>query len=168
MSSCYFASIVTGQVLISQRSSRIHSPLHTLWLLLGGRHRNRWEQWHRKEYEGQDFHALPFQKSIAPWGENDLQPVFACNAVWTIWKYPNGWAVQFQGHEDDLEGGHWGGRNFQFKIFGFVIVKLGWQGNTRVLLQVWYLISWYGKDYFVLILSEIFPRKLSLFPDADV
>jgi len=54
------------------------------------------------------------------------------------------------------------------KLFGIVLGTLGRQGNPGVLAQVRDLLSRHGKDSFVLLLSEIFPRKLSMFPDVDV
>ena len=49
-----------------------------------------------------------------------------------------------------------------------MIINLGRQVNPVVLVQVQDLLSWNGRDSFVLLLSKIFPPKLSLFPDVDV
>ena len=74
----------------------------------------------------------------------------------------------YQGHKDDSERGNWGVRQSWLKIFGIMIGNLGRKGNPGVLVQVWYLLSRNGKDSFVLLLSKIFPRRISLFPGVVV
>ena len=49
-----------------------------------------------------------------------------------------------------------------------MIVNLDRQVNPGVLVQVLDLLSWNGKDSFVLIMGEIFPLRLSLLPDFDI
>ena len=53
-------------------------------------------------------------------------------------------------------------------MFGIVLRNLGQQGNPGVLVQVQDFLSWYGKDSFVLLLSDIFTQIISLFPGVNV
>ena len=94
--------------------------------------------------------------------------IITCTEVWPIWKDPNIQVEQYQGHEDDLEGGHWGGQKSWFEPFVIVLVNLVRQGNPGGMLQVWYRLSWHSKDSFVLILSKIFTCELYLLPGVDV
>ena len=47
--------------------------------------------------------------------------------------------------------------------FGIILGTLGRQGNVSLLQRVRSLLTKHGKEYFVLLLSEIFPKKLELF-----
>ncbi|RLN91545.1 hypothetical protein BBJ28_00017772 [Nothophytophthora sp. Chile5] len=53
------------------------------------------------------------------------------------------------------------------KKFGIVLGTLGRQGNPTVLDRVKKLLEKSGKEYFVLLLSELFPDKLARFSDVD-
>jgi 2-(3-amino-3-carboxypropyl)histidine synthase len=53
------------------------------------------------------------------------------------------------------------------KRFGVILGTLGRQGNPFVLSHVESLMKKHGKEYFVLLLSEIFPGKLAAFKDVD-
>lgn len=50
---------------------------------------------------------------------------------------------------------------------GVVVGTLGKQGNPSVVNRIEELLKKYNKEYFVLLISEIFPDKLALFPDVD-
>ncbi|CAH0487217.1 unnamed protein product [Peronospora farinosa] len=53
------------------------------------------------------------------------------------------------------------------KKFGVVLGTLGRQGNPLILDHVKELLEQSGKEYFVLLLSELFPDKLARFKDVD-
>ncbi|ETP34282.1 hypothetical protein F442_17384 [Phytophthora nicotianae P10297] len=53
------------------------------------------------------------------------------------------------------------------KKFGVVLGTLGRQGNPLILDHVKQLLEQSGKEYFVLLLSELFPDKLARFKDVD-
>lgn len=51
--------------------------------------------------------------------------------------------------------------------FGLILGTLGRQGNPTILRRLEERLRAAGKDYFVLLLSEIFPDKLALFEDVE-
>ncbi|DAZ97041.1 TPA: LOW QUALITY PROTEIN: hypothetical protein N0F65_012910 [Lagenidium giganteum] len=51
--------------------------------------------------------------------------------------------------------------------FGLILGTLGRQGSTVILDSLKNLLEERGKQYFVLLLSEIFPDKLAMFKDVD-
>nr|CCA23456.1 diphthamide biosynthesis protein 1 putative [Albugo laibachii Nc14] len=51
--------------------------------------------------------------------------------------------------------------------FGIILGTLGRQGNPEILNRLTALLESCGKEYFVLLLSEIFPEKLAIFEDVD-
>lgn len=53
------------------------------------------------------------------------------------------------------------------KTFGIVLGTLGRQGNPAILCRVKKLLAARGLRSFVVLLSEVFPAKLSMMPDAD-
>jgi len=53
------------------------------------------------------------------------------------------------------------------KKFGVILGTLGRQGSTSILKQVTERLQSKNLDYFVILLSEIFPAKLQLFEDVD-
>ncbi|KAL0582669.1 hypothetical protein ABG067_007353 [Albugo candida] len=53
------------------------------------------------------------------------------------------------------------------KRFGIILGTLGRQGNPEILNRLTTLLESCGKEYFVLLLSEIFPDKLAIFEDVD-
>jgi 2-(3-amino-3-carboxypropyl)histidine synthase len=54
------------------------------------------------------------------------------------------------------------------KVFGVILGTLGRQGNPAILGHVRSLLQKHGKRSFVLLLSEIFPKKLDMFTQVDV
>ncbi|XP_071504077.1 2-(3-amino-3-carboxypropyl)histidine synthase subunit 1-like [Diadema antillarum] len=55
----------------------------------------------------------------------------------------------------------------QAKKLGLILGTLGRQGSTKVLENLKDQIKQAGKDYVIVLLSEIFPDKLGLFTDID-
>lgn len=55
----------------------------------------------------------------------------------------------------------------QGKKYGVVLGTLGRQGSTKVLQELLEKIKECGKSYTLVLLSEIFPDKLKLYPDID-
>jgi 2-(3-amino-3-carboxypropyl)histidine synthase len=53
------------------------------------------------------------------------------------------------------------------KKFGLILGTLGRQGSPKILEQLRETLSKAGKDFIVVLLSEIFPEKLKLFSDVD-
>ena len=53
------------------------------------------------------------------------------------------------------------------KCFGLILGTLGRQGSTKVLTNLKDMLVGSGKQYIVVLLSEIFPHKLSLFKKID-
>mmetsp|Transcript_21772 Transcript_21772/g.30547 ORF Transcript_21772/g.30547 Transcript_21772/m.30547 type:complete len:429 (+) Transcript_21772:73-1359(+) len=53
------------------------------------------------------------------------------------------------------------------KVFGIILGTLGRQGNPGILGNIRSLLRKHGKKSFVLLLSEIFPKKLDMFPNVD-
>ena len=53
------------------------------------------------------------------------------------------------------------------KTFGIILGTLGRQGNPAILGHVRSLLRKHGKRCFVLLLSEIFPKKLDMFSHVD-
>ena len=53
------------------------------------------------------------------------------------------------------------------KTFGIVLGTLGRQGNPAIVTGIRKKLREHGKRSFVLLLSEIFPRKLDMLPQAD-
>eukprot|EP01112_Ceratiomyxa_fruticulosa_P016703 TRINITY_DN5088_c0_g1_i1.p1 TRINITY_DN5088_c0_g1~~TRINITY_DN5088_c0_g1_i1.p1 ORF type:complete len:493 (-),score=85.41 TRINITY_DN5088_c0_g1_i1:86-1519(-) len=53
------------------------------------------------------------------------------------------------------------------KVFGLILGTLGRQGNPRILTHLENRIRSVGKEYIVVLLSEIFPSKLQLFEHVD-
>ncbi|TDH73493.1 hypothetical protein CCR75_007427 [Bremia lactucae] len=53
------------------------------------------------------------------------------------------------------------------KKFGIVLGTLGRQGNPQILDHIKQLLEYSGRNYFVLLLSELFPDKLARFKDID-
>jgi 2-(3-amino-3-carboxypropyl)histidine synthase len=53
------------------------------------------------------------------------------------------------------------------KCFGIILGTLGRQGNVGILAGVRSILKKHGKKSFIVLLSEIFPQKLSLFNDVD-
>ena len=53
------------------------------------------------------------------------------------------------------------------KTFGLVLGTLGRQGRPPILERLQRLFSEQGKQYTVILLSEIFPQKLALMEDVD-
>tara|TARA_R110002050_G_scaffold88382_1_gene186735 strand:- start:534 stop:1007 length:474 start_codon:yes stop_codon:yes gene_type:complete len=53
------------------------------------------------------------------------------------------------------------------KKFGLILGTLGRQGNPDILRHIEELLVAAGKEYVVVLLSEIFPAKLALFEDID-
>ena len=53
------------------------------------------------------------------------------------------------------------------QTFGIVLGTLGRQGNPAILCRVKKLLSAHGRRSFIVLLSEVFPAKLALMPDAD-
>ncbi|KAK3095287.1 hypothetical protein FSP39_012811 [Pinctada imbricata] len=51
--------------------------------------------------------------------------------------------------------------------FGIILGTLGRQGSPKILEHIKEKITQSGREYFVVLLSEIFPQKLSLFTDVD-
>ncbi|CAL7935796.1 unnamed protein product [Xylocopa violacea] len=58
-------------------------------------------------------------------------------------------------------------RTKQAEIFGVILGTLGRQGNLNVLKNLKHKIDSLGKKYVVILLSEIFPDKISLFKGID-
>jgi 2-(3-amino-3-carboxypropyl)histidine synthase len=54
------------------------------------------------------------------------------------------------------------------KMFGVILGTLGRQGNPAILGHVRSILKKHGKKSFVLLLSEIFPKKLEMFKHVDV
>ena len=54
------------------------------------------------------------------------------------------------------------------KTFGIILGTLGRQGNPAILGQIRKLLQRHNKTSFILLLSEIFPQKLDMFPKVDV
>ncbi len=52
--------------------------------------------------------------------------------------------------------------------FGIILGTLGRQGNPAILGHIKSLLRKHGKQSFVLLLSEIFPKKLDMFDNVDV
>lgn len=53
------------------------------------------------------------------------------------------------------------------KCFGLILGTLGRQGSPKVLNNLKDILAKHGKEYVVVLLSEIFPDKLSLFNKID-
>jgi 2-(3-amino-3-carboxypropyl)histidine synthase len=53
------------------------------------------------------------------------------------------------------------------KTFGIILGTLGRQGNPAILGHVRALLKRHNKRCFVLLLSEIFPKKLDIFSHVD-
>jgi 2-(3-amino-3-carboxypropyl)histidine synthase len=53
------------------------------------------------------------------------------------------------------------------EVFGVILGTLGRQGNPAILYKVLELLRDRGKKTFVVLLSEIFPAKLDMMPQAD-
>ena len=53
-------------------------------------------------------------------------------------------------------------------MWGIILGTLGRQGNTEILDRLCKLLKKNNKDYFLLLLSEIFPAKLNQFNNIDV
>lgn len=53
------------------------------------------------------------------------------------------------------------------KRFGVVLGTLGRQGNPAILKRLEARLKAAGRQYFVLLLSEVFPSKLAMFKDVD-
>jgi 2-(3-amino-3-carboxypropyl)histidine synthase len=53
------------------------------------------------------------------------------------------------------------------KVFGVILGTLGRQGNPAILGHVRSLLRKHGKRSFVLLLSEVFPKKLDMFSHVD-
>ena len=53
-------------------------------------------------------------------------------------------------------------------VFGIILGTLGRQGNPSILSRVRSLLQKHHKKYFILLLSEIFPKKLDMFPNVNV
>jgi len=53
------------------------------------------------------------------------------------------------------------------KVFGIILGTLGRQGNPAILGHIRSLLRKHGKRSFVLLLSEIFPKKLDMFSHVD-
>lgn len=51
--------------------------------------------------------------------------------------------------------------------FGIILGTLGRQGSTKILEQLKGRVTGAGREYVVVLLSEIFPDKLKLFEDVD-
>ena len=54
------------------------------------------------------------------------------------------------------------------QTFGIILGTLGRQGNPAILGHVRQLLKKHNKKCFILLLSEIFPKKLDMFPNVDV
>lgn len=54
------------------------------------------------------------------------------------------------------------------ETFGIILGTLGRQGNPAILGHIRSLLKKHKKRYFILLLSEIFPKKLDMFPDVHV
>lgn len=54
------------------------------------------------------------------------------------------------------------------KTFGIILGTLGRQGNPAILRHIRSLLRKHKKNSFILLLSEIFPKKLDMFPNVDV
>mmetsp|Transcript_4523 Transcript_4523/g.9599 ORF Transcript_4523/g.9599 Transcript_4523/m.9599 type:complete len:468 (-) Transcript_4523:70-1473(-) len=54
------------------------------------------------------------------------------------------------------------------RTFGIILGTLGRQGNPAILGQIRKLLHKHNKKSFVILLSEIFPQKLDMFPAVDV
>jgi len=54
------------------------------------------------------------------------------------------------------------------KTFGIILGTLGRQGNPAILGQIRKLLQKHNKSSFIVLLSEIFPQKLDMFPNIDV
>jgi 2-(3-amino-3-carboxypropyl)histidine synthase len=52
--------------------------------------------------------------------------------------------------------------------FGIILGTLGRQGNPAILHRIRDVLTQHGRRHFVLLLSEITPRKLGLFAESDV
>ena len=59
-------------------------------------------------------------------------------------------------------------RDPSVQVFGIILGTLGRQGNPAILGQVQSMLRSHGKKSFIVLLSEIFPQKLQLFPQVDV
>ncbi|XP_065663603.1 2-(3-amino-3-carboxypropyl)histidine synthase subunit 1 isoform X3 [Hydra vulgaris] len=53
------------------------------------------------------------------------------------------------------------------RCFGIILGSLGRQGNPKILKNIEEKIEACGKDYIIILLSEIFPAKLDLFEGID-
>ena len=53
------------------------------------------------------------------------------------------------------------------KRFGLILGTLGRQGSTKVLKHLEKRLQHYNKEAVIILLSEIFPKKLELFHDLD-
>ena len=58
-------------------------------------------------------------------------------------------------------------RRESVQVYGIILGTLGRQGNPAILGQVQALLRKHNKKSFVLLLSEIFPKKLAMFPHVD-
>lgn len=54
------------------------------------------------------------------------------------------------------------------QMFGIILGTLGRQGNPAILGHIRTLLHKHGKKSFVLLLSEIFPKKLDMFKHVDI
>tara|TARA_B110000008_G_C16902668_1_gene537418 strand:+ start:113 stop:1342 length:1230 start_codon:yes stop_codon:yes gene_type:complete len=59
-------------------------------------------------------------------------------------------------------------RSNKHQMWGIILGTLGRQGNTEILDRLCKLLKKNNKDYFLLLLSEIFPAKLNQFNNIDV
>lgn len=53
------------------------------------------------------------------------------------------------------------------KTFGLILGTLGRQGSVTVLEEIEEALLAAGREYIIVLLSEVFPGKLSLFTDVD-
>ncbi|CAN0604879.1 unnamed protein product, partial [Ectocarpus sp. 12 AP-2014] len=53
------------------------------------------------------------------------------------------------------------------KSFGVILGTLGRQGNPHILEHLMSVLRARGKQFFVLLLSEVFPAKLAAFADVE-
>lgn len=53
------------------------------------------------------------------------------------------------------------------QTFGIILSTLGRQGNPKIMNNIKTLLEKQGKQFFTILLPEIFPDKLDLFEDID-
>ena len=58
-------------------------------------------------------------------------------------------------------------RSPDIKVFGIILGTLGRQGNPAIVANIRKKLRAHGKRSFVLLLSEVFPAKLDMMPQAD-